>query len=52
MKLLEMLLVIFLGAGLAYATYFYWAVIITRKAKPSLQSASIKDIFQKESWKQ
>jgi len=52
MKLLEIVLVIFLGAGIVYATYFYWAVIIARKSKFPFENASLKNIFRKALWKQ
>jgi hypothetical protein len=52
MGLLELLLIIFVGAAIVYATYFYWAVIIARKPKFPFENASLKSIFSKALWKQ
>ena len=47
MELSEILFIIFLGAGIAYATYFYWAVIITRKSKFPFENVTLKEVLRK-----
>ena len=42
MTLSEALLVLILGAGIGYATYCYWMVVIKRKSKSSFKNVSSK----------